>query len=81
MHFSPRKVALAFSGGLDTSYCVPRLAEAGWEVHTVYVNTGGSSVDERAAIELVLLVGHYVMLASFLTTLRVEPDRRRGGRA
>lgn len=43
-------LALAFSGGLDTSYCVPRLAEAGWAVHTVYVNTGGSSPGDRAAI-------------------------------
>lgn len=43
-------VALAFSGGLDTSYCVPVLAELGWTVHTVFVNTGGTSPDERAAI-------------------------------
>ncbi len=43
-------VALAFSGGLDTSYCVPRLAESGWTVHTVYVNTGGSSPVEREEI-------------------------------
>ncbi len=43
-------IALAFSGGLDTSYCVPRLAEQGYAVHTVYVNTGGASDDERAAI-------------------------------
>jgi argininosuccinate synthase len=43
-------LALAFSGGLDTSYCVPRLAEQGYPVHTVYVNTGGSSTEERAAI-------------------------------
>jgi len=43
-------VALAFSGGLDTSYCVPRLAEQGYLVHTVYVNTGGSSDAERAQI-------------------------------
>ena len=43
-------LALAFSGGLDTSYCVPRLAELGYAVHTVYVNTGGSSAEERAAI-------------------------------
>ncbi len=49
MHSSP-PLAFAFSGGLDTSYCVPRLAEAGWSVHTVYVNTGGSSPDEREAI-------------------------------
>ena len=44
-------LALAFSGGLDTSFCVPRLAEDGWEVHTVYVDTGGSTADERAAIQ------------------------------
>jgi argininosuccinate synthase len=43
-------VALAFSGGLDTSYCVPRLAEQGFAVHTVYVNTGGSTAEDLAAI-------------------------------
>jgi argininosuccinate synthase len=43
-------LALAFSGGLDTSYCVPRLTEQGYAVHTVYVNTGGASFEERAAI-------------------------------
>jgi argininosuccinate synthase len=43
-------VALAFSGGLDTSYCVPRLAEVGWAVETVFVNTGGSTAEERTAI-------------------------------
>jgi argininosuccinate synthase len=43
-------VALAFSGGLDTSYCVPRLAQEGWAVHTVYVDTGGSTTAQRAAI-------------------------------
>lgn len=48
---SRRTLALAFSGGLDTSYCVPRLTEDGWAVHTVYVNTGGSSAEDRAAIE------------------------------
>ena len=47
---SDRTLALAFSGGLDTSYCVPRLAEDGWTVHTVYVDTGGATEEERAAI-------------------------------
>jgi argininosuccinate synthase len=42
--------ALAFSGGLDTSFCVPRLAADGWTVHTVYVETGGASDEERAAV-------------------------------
>lgn len=36
------KVVLAFSGGLDTSFCIPYLKnEKGLEVHTVTVNTGG----------------------------------------
>jgi len=43
-------VVLAFSGGLDTSYCVPRLAERGFRVHTAFVNTGGATLAEAAAI-------------------------------
>jgi len=50
MQTSQRLVALAFSGGLDTSYCVPRLMADGWTVHTVFVNTGGTTPDEREAI-------------------------------
>lgn len=52
------KVVLAFSGGLDTSFCIPYLKnEKGMEVHTVLVNTGGfSSAEvedaEKRAIEL-----------------------------
>jgi argininosuccinate synthase len=49
MHSERPVLALAFSGGLDTSYCVPRLAEDGWAVHTVYVDTGGATAAERAA--------------------------------
>ncbi len=37
-----KKVVLAFSGGLDTSFCVKYLQEdQGFVVHTVTVNTGG----------------------------------------
>ena len=43
-------VALAFSGGLDTSYCVPRLSEDGFAVETVFVNTGGTTAQVRAGI-------------------------------
>jgi argininosuccinate synthase len=50
MHTPNRLVALAFSGGLDTSYCVPRLMADGWAVHTVFVNTGGTTPEEREAI-------------------------------
>ncbi|MDE6871968.1 MAG: argininosuccinate synthase [Bacteroidales bacterium] len=46
------KVVLAFSGGLDTSFCVPYLKnEKGLEVHTVMVNTGGFSDEEVKSIE------------------------------
>lgn len=33
-----------------------------------------AQLDERETIELVLLVGHYTMLATALRTLRVQPD-------
>ena len=33
--------------------------------------------DERTAIELLLLIGHYDMLATTLMTLRIEPDATR----
>lgn len=36
-----------------------------------------AAYDERRCIELVLLVGHYQMLATALNTLRVTPDRLR----
>ena len=43
---------LAFSGGLDTSFCVPYLRETtGAEVHTVTVNTGGFTAADLAAVE------------------------------
>jgi argininosuccinate synthase len=46
------KVVLAFSGGLDTSYCAKYLSiEKGLEVHSAIVNTGGFSKDELTDIE------------------------------
>ncbi len=45
-------VVLAFSGGLDTSFCVPYLRETtGADVHTVTVNTGGFTAADLAAVE------------------------------
>ncbi len=44
------KLVLAYSGGLDTSYCAKYLSkEKGFEVHAVSVNTGGFSKEEIAA--------------------------------
>ncbi|MFO7256599.1 MAG: argininosuccinate synthase [Bacteroidota bacterium] len=46
-----KKVVLAFSGGLDTSYCVKYLSEEkGYEVHTITVNTGGFDAAELEEI-------------------------------
>jgi argininosuccinate synthase len=46
------KIVLAFSGGLDTSFCVPYLThEKGLDVHTVFVNTGGFSKEEEKKVE------------------------------
>ena len=46
-----KDIVLAFSGGLDTSFCVPWLKEGGWAVHTVFADTGGVDAEERAFIE------------------------------
>jgi len=48
---STQPIVLAFSGGLDTSFCVPYLKERGYEVHTVFADTGGVSAEEREYIE------------------------------
>ncbi|GAB3815242.1 argininosuccinate synthase [Pontibacter rugosus] len=47
-----KKVVLAFSGGLDTSYCAIYLAqELGLEVHSAIVDTGGFTQVELQDIE------------------------------
>lgn len=46
------KLVLAYSGGLDTSYCAVHLSQdLGYEVHAISVNTGGFSHSEIASIE------------------------------
>jgi len=48
------RIVLAFSGGLDTCYCLWQLVKDGYEVHTVFVSTGGikqseiDNISERA---------------------------------
>ena len=47
-----KRVVLAFSGGLDTSFCVKYLSEElGYEVYTAIANTGGFSDEELKSIE------------------------------
>lgn len=46
------KLVLAFSGGLDTSFCVKYLTEEkGFEVYTAIANTGGFNESDLARIE------------------------------
>ncbi len=43
---------MAYSGGLDTSFCVKYLSEEkGYDVYTALANTGGFSAEEIAAVE------------------------------
>jgi len=47
-----KKVVLAYSGGLDTSFCAMYLSkELGYEVYTALANTGGFSDDELKKVE------------------------------
>ena len=46
-----KTVVLAFSGGLDTSFCVPYLIEQGYKVVTAFVDSGGVSDEEKMAIK------------------------------
>ena len=58
-----KKVVLAFSGGLDTSFCVLYLKEQGYDVITMTVDTGGfSKLDQKYIAKQSKLVGalkHY----------------------
>ena len=41
-----KKLVLAYSGGLDTSYCLKMLSNEGYDVHAVSINTGGFSANQ-----------------------------------
>ncbi len=47
---SQPQVALAFSGGLDTCWCIPILKSQGYDVTTVTVDVGGFSQEELKEI-------------------------------
>lgn len=46
-----KNIVLAFSGGLDTSFCVPYLIEQGYQVTTIFVDSGGVSDLEKQQIK------------------------------
>lgn len=65
-----KKLVIAYSGGLDTSYCAKSLSNEGYEVHAVSVNTGGFSKEEIADIEskaLALGAHNYVSIDAVQT--------------
>lgn len=41
-----KKVVVAYSGGLDTSYTVMKLSQEGWDVYAASANTGGFSKEQ-----------------------------------
>ncbi len=46
-----KKLVIAYSGGLDTSYCAVSLSKEGYEVHAISINTGGFTEKEITKIE------------------------------
>ena len=59
-----KKVLLAYSGGLDTTYCALYLAkECGYEVHLISVDTGSFTVEEK---EQLAIMAQKLGAASFL---------------
>ncbi|MBX3095244.1 MAG: argininosuccinate synthase [Fimbriimonadaceae bacterium] len=84
----PRHVVLAYSGGLDTSWCIPHLINEGYDVTTATVDVGG--LDEAARYDLesrALILGakaHHIVDARQLfydKTVRflIAGNVRRGG--
>ena len=67
---SKKKVVVAFSGGLDTSYTVMRLANEGWEVYAACANTGGFSEEQLARNE----ANAYLLGAKAYVTLDVTQE-------
>ncbi len=72
------QVVLAFSGGLDTSFCIPYLIEQGYQVTTIFVDSGGIKNDEKQeirqrALELGAISHHEVSIAEQLWQRVITP--------
>ena len=59
-----KTIILAYSGGLDTSFCLKRLSSDGFNVHAILVNTGGfdkpelNNIKKQAIQKLIENVEH-----------------------
>jgi len=65
-----KKVVVAFSGGLDTSYTVMKLTQNGWDVYAACANTGGFSAEQLKTNE----VNAYKLGAKAYVTLDVTHE-------
>ena len=68
--WTPREAALL--GAVDELHATGDMGDATWA-------TLREHADEREAIELCMLAGHYEMLATVIAAVRIQPDSRRGG--
>jgi AhpD family alkylhydroperoxidase len=66
--WTPREHALLRA--IDALHHTQDIDDATWSVLRTFLS-------ESAVIEFLLLVGHYGMLATFITTLRIQPDGTR----
>jgi AhpD family alkylhydroperoxidase len=65
--WSPRERAILTA--VDELHATNDVSDAAWAELSAFL-------DPRLLVELVMLVGHYEMLATFIGTLRITPDRR-----
>ena len=57
-----KTIILAYSGGLDTSFCLKRLSSDGFDVHAILVNTGGFDKSELNNIKKQAIVKNLISL-------------------
>jgi argininosuccinate synthase len=83
-----RKIVLAFSGGLDTSYALVSLREQGWEVLTANIDTGGLHSGEGESVKARAVelgsAGHFIVdardeLYSRVITYGIKANYLRNG--
>ena len=67
-----KKIVLAFSGGLDTSFCIPYLLDKGFEVHTIFVNTGTSAIDEEKLSKRAIFDNSHPATIKFFTAVSTQ---------
>ena len=81
MESKPKKIVLAYSGGLDTSVILGWLQDQGYDVHAVYVDLGQPCEDREAIIARVELGLSYEEMAEALNKPTPDAARKAAQRA